>query len=167
MTRSFDSVRRIEGRIGKGLLHKITLDGTTTSLLAVGSDEEMGIGATQFIPPIDLVLIQCETRHVGSGKFANVPHGSADAASYIQHFDICHGGSTITATDGTTALVSIPIRHSIIDGTAHNLSQHPAQIQFTRQIKLMPPSGFIERFVRMTIRKMKGGSPSPFVKEGG
>mmetsp|Transcript_5182 Transcript_5182/g.11727 ORF Transcript_5182/g.11727 Transcript_5182/m.11727 type:complete len:269 (+) Transcript_5182:198-1004(+) len=165
MTRRLDGIRSIKARLLERLLHEIALHRPTAHVGESGMRilriPKMSIGTTQLVAPVDLVLIQCQSRDVGASELANVAHWTANAASDVQHLDTRHGRRA------SLPRFLIPILFAIVHLPIHaipNLAQRTTQIQLTRQVKFMPPRRLLERFVRVAIRKVEGGAPPPFVK---
>ena len=129
-------------------------------LFAVGlalAATKVGIGAAELVPPVYLVLVERESRHVGPHESTNVPHGSADAASH--DFDVGHGRRV--------SLSNFRRYDSRRLATAAQLIETLAQIQLAREVKLVPPRGLVEILVRMPVREVEGCAPSPLAEQRG
>mmetsp|Transcript_23156 Transcript_23156/g.48916 ORF Transcript_23156/g.48916 Transcript_23156/m.48916 type:complete len:403 (-) Transcript_23156:108-1316(-) len=148
----FDGVGGVEGGGGEGLGHEVSLDGTAEEfwfLLVAAMHDKMRIRATQLVPPVDLILIQRQPRHVTPREFANVPHRPSDAAAHVQNPDVRHGQL-------------LPLASS-----APQPAQRPRQIQHPRQVKLVPPRRLVEALAGPAIRKVEAAAPAPLVEQRG
>mmetsp|Transcript_12625 Transcript_12625/g.30809 ORF Transcript_12625/g.30809 Transcript_12625/m.30809 type:complete len:351 (-) Transcript_12625:541-1593(-) len=94
VARRLDGVGRVEARRFERLLHEVSLDRTTANIREsiVVVVLEVCIGVTELVAPVDLILIQSQSRDVGPSELADVAHGTPDAASHIEDFHACHGG---------------------------------------------------------------------------
>mmetsp|Transcript_17090 Transcript_17090/g.26816 ORF Transcript_17090/g.26816 Transcript_17090/m.26816 type:complete len:310 (+) Transcript_17090:391-1320(+) len=165
VARGLDRVGGIEARRLEGLLHEVSLYGPAAHVrqsVTLGIPK-VGIGLTELVAPVHLVLVQRESRDIYPGELANVAHGPADAASDVQNLDARHGGRAPLPGLVALRVISVhPSPHGVAD-----LPQRGGKSEFAREVELVPPRGLIEGLVRMAIGEVEGGAPAPFVEEGG